>query len=222
MTARSSPRRAVAALPVIVASDPSIGADDEVVYDEEFSLECRIEGDDSASASSFVHFRIIAHRPSDGETRKLESVRFEIFNDSDLYFFIESVFDAAKFEQLRASSELLVAFDDFPGEVAKLLRDSQSGKSVVNAALYEAQDGSRRLELNQLLDLRAIEIFKLQFDAADSSFIDQQAQYRYERLAYALALKKQMLAELKKYMHSRNPVLMKAIEGRGIKTPKRA
>jgi hypothetical protein len=215
---RSPPRRA-AALPVVAATDPSVGAGDEVFYSEEFSLEYRIESDDSASASSFVQFRIITHRSPDPEQPRLEQVRFEIFNDSDLYFFIESVFDAERFEQLKATGDLLVGFEEFPREVEKLLRDSQSGSSDVAVALYEAQDGSRRLEFNQLLELRAVEIFKLQFAPASTEFVEQQAQYRYETLAWKLAVKKAMLAEFKRYMHSRNPVLMKAIDGRP-KSPK--
>jgi hypothetical protein len=219
MTARCSPRRSVSQLPVIVASDPSVGPGDEVVYHEEFSLEYRIESLDSESSGSFIHFRIITRHSADRSG--LEQVKFEIFNDTDLYFFIESVFDAPKFEQLKASGDLLVEFEDFPHEVTKLLHDSQMSNSDVNATLYEAQDGSRRLEFNQLLELRAVEIFKLQFDQASPEFVDNQAQYRYEKLAYELALKKRMLAGFKKYMSSRNPVLMKAIDGKGSKSPRR-
>jgi hypothetical protein len=82
----------------------------------------------------------------------------------------------------------------------------------VNVVLYEARDGSHRLEFNQVLELRAVEIFTLQFLTADDEFVNQQAQYRYEKIAYELALQKAMLAEFKKYMHSRNPVLMRSID----------
>jgi hypothetical protein len=179
MTGRSSPLRTSPVLHPITTSDPSIGPGDTVFYHEEFSLEYRIESEDSASGNSFVHFRIIT-RSSDADPPELEHVRFEIFNDSDLYYFIESVFDAARFEELRASGDLLVEFGDFAGEVEKLIRDSRGDKSDVTAVLYETRDGGRRLDFNQLLELRAVEIFSLDFESADREFVDRQAQYRYE------------------------------------------
>jgi hypothetical protein len=72
-----------------------------------------------------------------------------------------------------------------------------------------------------LLELRAIEIFKITFANARPEFIDRQVQYRYEKLVYELACKKLMLSEYKRHMHARNPLFLKSIDGKAPRSPKR-
>jgi hypothetical protein len=214
MTLRSptrSPRspRSPRALPALLASDPSVEDGGEVVFDDELTLEFRVDG----SAQWLVHFRIITRSSDDVAGRRLEQVRFEIFTDADVYFYAQSVIDAEQFAQLKIDGELLVDFEDFPREVERLLRESQAAQSEMIVTYERDDDGVQSLEFRQQLELTAVPIFSLKFEAPGGEFLHQQAQYRYERLGYDLACKNAMLDEFKRYMHSRSPLVMRSIDG---------
>jgi hypothetical protein len=218
--ARSPPRRPPISLPQIAARDPSLEEHDEVLFHENFTLDYRTRA--NQSVPFYVHFRIITRR-SESKSHPLEQVKFEIFHDQDLYFFVEAVFLASQFDEFKRTSELTVEFGEFPQEVKKLLLDSAGRKSEVTSTLWEEEESDKpTLVFTQLLDLRAVEIFRISFQKPGPEFIDQQAQYRYEKLAYELQCKRLMLSEFKRFMQSRNPVLMRSMAkgGKSLKESK--
>jgi hypothetical protein len=217
MTMRS-PARTPRTLPTIETSDPSIEDGDQVPMDEELTLEFRVDG----STQSFVHFRIIT-RSSDAATgQSLEQVRFEIFTDADVYFYVQCVIDAEKFAEIKAAGDLLVEFDDFPGEVERLVRESQGAQSDVLVTFEQDDEGNQFLEFRQQLEFTTVQIFSLKFEAASGEFLDRQAQYRYEKLAYDIACKRAMLGEFRKCLRSRSPVIMRCLDGAAAKSPRHA
>jgi hypothetical protein len=187
-----------------------------IKFDEEFTLEFR--GQDVDSAMRFIRFRILTHH----EEEHLTSVRFEIQDDADLYYFVESAFNEREFRRLKQANELLVDFPDFPDAVEKLLKDSLKTQSEITVIFYEEGNGTGTLEFNQLLDLRAVEIFKIRFTEAPPEFIAKQVQHRYEKLNFEFRQRKLMLAKFKQEMQSRNPILYRAIDPRLKTSPRKA
>jgi hypothetical protein len=138
-------------------------------------------------------------------------VRFEIFDDTRIYFFVQALFNAKQFAQFKARSELLIDFNDFPQEVETLLHDSLEQRSDVTVIFWE-EDDDPLLVFTQNLELLSVDIFKIKFEKPDQEFIQRQAQYRYQKMASELAYKKSMLSEFKKQLQARSPVLVKELE----------
>jgi hypothetical protein len=112
-----------------------------------------------------------------------------------------------------------VEFDDFAGEVERLIRESQGPQSDMIVTFEQDDDGNQYLEFRQQLEFTTVPIFSLQFEAASGEFLDRQAQYRYEKLAYEIACKRAMLGEFKKCLRARSPVLMRSINRTAAKSP---
>jgi hypothetical protein len=55
----------------------------------------------------------------DADSSQLEKARCEIFTDIDLYFFVDSILDTSKLEELKSTGELSIDFEGFPEAVAR-------------------------------------------------------------------------------------------------------
>jgi hypothetical protein len=193
----------------IDVADPSVELGFVPQFDEEVDLECRnLQLQESEQRR--VHFRILTRN---GPLGRLGEVRFEIFDDNDLFFFVEAVLNAEDFEELKNTEELLISFDEFPNEVQTMLKESLVQSSESQVTFIEGEDGDGRLEFTQLLQLKAVEIFRLKFEASQPELVQKHVQYRYNKLAAQCAEKKLMVSEFNKQMQSRNPILLRAING---------
>jgi hypothetical protein len=215
MSAGSPPRRGAPPPPKFTTVDPSLGPTDPMAlkvieFDQEFALEFRCG--DNEGATRFIRFRIITTRKNVGDVQPLELVKLEILDDSDLSYFVEATFDAAKFQTTKEGTGLLVEFEYFATEVQTLLQESLKARSEITATFWEEDDGSGTLEFNQLLDLKAVEILKIVFQRSSPDFVAQQVQHRYEKLRFELNRRKLMLKKFKQEMQLRNPILYKQID----------
>jgi hypothetical protein len=141
-------------------------------------------------------------------------VKFEILDDADVYLVLSATYDAAKFEALKSETNLLVDFSGFPGEVQLLLKDSLKPMSEITVVLWRDDDGSGVLEFNQLLGLKAVEIFKIHIPVAGADLVSQQIQYRYDRLRFELVRRRRMLEKLRQELLLRNPIRYRQITSR--------
>jgi hypothetical protein len=210
----SNPRRRSPPSPALQRppEDPSTvsdGASDpyRLDFDEELKVEFRWHGRDQ---QSLVHFRILTSEAKG----VVQSVKFEILDDADVYSVLSATYNAAMFEALKSATNLFVDLAGFPREVELLLKDSLRPTSEITVVFWQEDDGSGILEFNQLLGLKVVEIFKIAFPVADPNFVSQQVQYRYEKLRFELARKKRMLEKFRQEMQLRNPIIYRQIDNR--------
>lgn len=213
----------------VAAEDPSVKRGYEIVYDDSLSLEFR-SYEKAESEARLVRIRILTKKgleedqskKSDDDDKKapFDEVRFEMFDDADLFFFAEASFTLADFEQMKVADQLLINFADFPQEVQTMLVEgSKEGGDEGRVKFIEEEDGSGVMEFDEILDLKSVEIFRIKFSISDQEFTQEQAQYRYSRLAFEVARKKALVAEFHRQMQLKNPILLKAISGG--KSPRR-
>jgi hypothetical protein len=204
MSLKSS--RSFAPPPKIPCGDPSIPPDGTLFFDNGINLEFRRYSeeptDEGQSETQYVRFRIITHPTS---------VRFEIMDDNQLYFLIASVLDVPKFDILHREKHLSISFSDFPVEVKRLLTESMNTDPTLTVQYVDEADGKGSLLFTQSLNLKSVEILKLEFAPAEAALIDAQVQYRFQKLAYDLYRRKLLISEFKKQMQARNPVLLRVI-----------
>lgn len=203
------------AIRAVEEQDPSLDLGYEIIYDKSLSLEFR-NFERQEAESRLVHLRVLIKK--DGWA--LSEVRFEMFDDADLFFFIEATITGDDFEKLKKEDQLLLEFSEFPGEVIRMLEDSMnsSDESSVKFIVEDEDEGSGVLQFDQILEIRSVEIFHIKFERSEPLFIQTQAQFRYSTLAFNVARQKAMCVELNKQMHAKNPVLLKTITG---KSPQR-
>ena len=194
----------------------------DVYFEKEINLEFR-NVENHESLSRMIRLRILTFRPD----AILKKIRFEILDDSDLYFFVESIFDAESFEKLKKEMHLLIDFDEFPKEVESLVEESQTGDTETQINFIEEKNGNGILEFVQILELRSVEVFRLHFVQSDPELIQQQVQYRFNQMSALLNKQKAILSEFNKQLQSKNPVLLKAVNTptrspRSLRSPKKS
>lgn len=201
--------------------DPSINETNyEIIYCKDLKLEFRIhkqQGEDSQDESSTktVWFRILTKKSEDRKPSKpFDSVKYEVFDDSNLYFFYESVFDEQQFKKMKAEDQLLIDFYEFPNNVIDLLDESDNSDSQTQITFEQDTENANSmiLEFKQILELKSVEIFRLKFVLSDSEFINRQVQYRYNQMANKLAYKKEFLTVLNQQLQIKNPRLATLIK----------
>lgn len=178
----------------------------EVFYDKEISLQFR-NSENQETLDRVVRLRIMTYK----EDTILKQMKFEILDDSDLYYFVESILDEEKFQLLKKEFQLNIDFDSFPDETRFMLDDSQTTGGETQVVFIEENDGSGIMQFSQALDLKSVEVLKLKFELVDSEFVQKQVQYRFDQMRAFLDKNKAILTEFNKQMHSKSPILLKSI-----------
>ena len=93
------------AIRAVEEQDPSLELGYEIIYDKSLSLEFR-NFERQEAESRLVHLRVLVKK----EGRVLTEVRFEMFDDADLFFFIEATITGDDFEKLKQEDQLLLEF----------------------------------------------------------------------------------------------------------------
>lgn len=178
----------------------------EIFYDNEISLEFR-NSENQETLDRVVRLRVMTYK----EDTILKQMKFEILDDSDLYYFVESILNEEKFDQLKKENQLNIDFDSFPDEIRFMLDDSQTTGGETKVIFIEENDGSGIMQFSQALDLKSVEVLKLNFDLVDPEFIQKQVQYRFDQMRAFLDKNKAILAEFNRQMQSKSPILLKSI-----------
>ena len=213
----------------VAAKDPSVELGYEIVFDDSLSLEFR-NYEKAVSEPRLVRIRILTKKwPADHEKARdaadenapFDEVRFEMFDDADLFFFAEASFTIDDFKQMKVADQLLISFAEFPQEVQTMLVEgSKESGDEGRVKFIEEEDGSGVMEFDEILELKSVEIFRIKFQLSDQEFAQQQAQYRYSVLAFEVARKKALVTEFHRQMQLKNPILLKAISTHG-KSPRK-
>jgi hypothetical protein len=184
--------------------DPSQTADTKVIFNKEIQLEFRRYRDESEGdcETRLVWVRIMSEPTH---------VRFEIMDDANLYFLVESVVDEEEFDKLRVANELSIEFGGLAEEVTHLLTESAVQGSGMQVTYFDENDGTGSLIITQSLAVKSVEIFKIAFRPASSELIEAHVQYRFQKLGLALYEKKLQLLEFNKTLRSQNPMLLRVI-----------
>ena len=134
----------------------------EIFYDNEISLEFR-NSENQETLDRVIRLRVMTYK----EDTILKQIKFEILDDSDLYYFVESIINEEKFEQLKKENQLNIDFDSFPNEVRFMLDDSQTTGGETKIIFIEENDGSGVMQFSQALELKSVEVLKINFEMVD-------------------------------------------------------
>lgn len=193
--------------------DPSLrNTGYEMLYCKSINLEFRVYSETSESNESgtkAVWVRIFTKK---GDNNKISEVRFEVMDDADLYFFYESVFDENTFNEMKDEDQLLINFSEFSNNVTELLNESESSDSQTQITFVQENNNTMTMEFLQILELKAVEIFKIKFIPSNPEFVQDQVQFRYNKIKELLKYKKEFLTEFDRQVQSKNPILARSLK----------
>jgi hypothetical protein len=192
--------------------DPSVADGGEIVWDQGLELAFRRYDDDFADGESDrreIRFRIIVK--SSGDPDWIPVIKFEIMDDDQLYFFVESVIDRRGFANLKARNNLSVDFDEFAREVQDLLSASLDLSSGVHLSYVELRGGKSVLSVTETSNMKSSELLQLEFSPVDTPFLGDQIQYRFLQLRRELHIQEFRMAEFTRQMRIRCPNSLKVI-----------
>ena len=193
--------------------DPSLRNNEyEIIFCKSINLEFREyreTSDTNESGTKAVWVRVLTKK---GDNNKIDEVKFEVMDDADLYYFYESVFDENSFQKMKDEDELLINFQEFPNNVTELLNESDSSDSQTQITFLHEDGPFMTMMFQQILELKAVEIFKLKFVPSKPEFVQDQVQYRYNKIKELLKYKKEFLTEFDRQVQSKNPILAKSLK----------
>ena len=143
---------------------------------------------------------------------KLNRVNIEIIDDTDLFGFCHSIISRDQFEQMKSEHELNIEFEDFSKEIGTLLDEQNQNKQTEYLVTFIAnEDNTKSLEFNEVLELRAVEIFTLQFTQPESNELIQKAQQRFNEVKRELQRKTMEFKLLQDELKS-NPIFSETLK----------
>ncbi|KAH0795791.1 hypothetical protein GPJ56_000292 [Histomonas meleagridis] len=133
----------------------------------------------------------------------LESVRFQLYDETQLDFLFESSYFEEDFQKMKEKQDLEIDFMDFPNVIRQLLNkiniDSKSAAisqykiSLTNIddnedeeETYDSNERKFFLKISQRLEFCTVELFKIVLSECTPDRIEKVAQYRYNQLAQKL------------------------------------
>jgi hypothetical protein len=158
--------------------------------------------------SRIVRARIFAR----GDPENIQAIRLEITQEAELKFYLVCSLDAAGFEALEKAHNLRPAFSDFSKSVIDLLERSVRFPKEHQLEFRSGDGVSGSLAFIQMLRLRKVEVFVLDFQPAPDEFVKRQAQFRFNSLKVELEKVSQGYATLTNRLEEKNPHLVKQIK----------
>jgi serine/threonine-protein kinase RIO1 len=166
------------------------------------------EATDSGTADA-TYGLLVSTQPNDSDPVE---AHIELTKESDIYYVARAVLDVRTFEdfkqrqRLKKSSQLA----DFIGTTLKTTLTNV----MTNRTTFKAVYSGRTLLFRQQLEFKAVKIFEIDFVqlAKDDPYVKAQAQFRYNRLQYAIRKQEGSLTQLITHIEQKDKSLAQQIK----------
>ena len=162
-------------------ADPSIKEGENLIYSKEINFQIDYEGSEMERKPLII--KMITKRDDDDN---LETVRFEISQQADIFFLYEVEYDVDSFDQLRNKEKLRTKFEEFPPTMEEILDKAAAGKDEYYVVFQSTRSGKYNLNICMPLKYKDVQIFSLEFHQSDEDLVRDQIQYRYNIVQFEL------------------------------------
>lgn len=162
--------------------DPSIKNGEEISYCKEIEFAFKKEG----SMEILTHPIIIKMITHTLNNRTLNTVRFEISAQSDIFFLYQVEYSEESFNVLKDMQRLKVRFDEFPEIMAEILDKASAGRKEFFVEFETTTNRKYLLNIVMPMRFKDVPIFSIEFHRAPEDLIHDQVQYRYNLVQYEL------------------------------------
>lgn len=167
----------------------------DIIYDKNII----VSGDDKKDQKYNFKIAQISNEDSSPE------VRVEMTVENDIYSLEQFSISSDEYPTfIKTQKYRKCKFENFAEHLATILENARTNRSS-----YNVKFNNEILELQQRLEFKTVEIFKLEFHMqdADDQYIHDQAQYRYHHKISDFNDKKNELRKLLDFVSKKNPTL---------------
>ena len=183
-------------------SDPSMEGGFVPVYDREVPVEIRMLSREHGSAEA-LRVKVLSNDE--------KVCRIELTSEQDLFFHFECVIDSNSYRSLQTQQKLTVALGEYPNVLSKML----------NACIREPENytviltlgsGSARLEFQQNLQYKYVDLMSLDFVQASADSVKMNANFRHQQIMERYKELQHKFAEFTSLVRLKNPSLLLQIK----------
>ncbi|EAY05016.1 hypothetical protein TVAG_416590 [Trichomonas vaginalis G3] len=162
--------------------DPSLKPGEKLIYSKEINFKFHNKAENEIQLRPTI-IKIFTFRDDDD---KLETIRFEISQQENVFFLYSVEYDEESFETLKNKESLKISFEDFPTIMIEILNKAALEKDEYNVEFEIPTNDLLQLNIVMPLKFKDVPIFSLDFQEEDDALIEKQVQYRYNVVQYEL------------------------------------
>ena len=186
--------------------DPSLKEGYKLVFQKEIPIDIKLQTKKAKKdISSFeaITFKVLKIQSS---IQSLPThIKIELFSENDLFFNFASVVDEEIFNVIKEKQNLTIDYKNFL-EMIENLCDNCFNNSDTHAAIFlMKKNGSATLSFVKELDVKYIELLKLEFVNSSDDIITKQILYRFASLNSKLNYYKNCLETTGEIILEKNP-----------------
>lgn len=162
--------------------DPSLKPGEKIEYSKEINFKYHTNSSNNIEVRP-TNIKIFTKKD---KYDKLQTIRFEISQQENIFFLYSVEYDEDSFETLKDKENLKTLFEDFPKVMMEILSKAALEKDEYNVEFDSPNNDILQLNIVMPLKFKDVPIFSLDFHEEDDSLIEKQVQYRYNVVQYEL------------------------------------
>ena len=165
------------------AQDPSLIEGYKIIYEKELPMDLKIEnkkGKKNICSYEGIIFKILTIQSS---SESIPShIRIELYSENDIFFHFTSLVDEEIFKVMKEKQFLTIEYKDFIVLVEELCDNCLNNPETFTINFIMKKNGEARLEITKKLDVKYIDLLKIEFINSSDDYIIKQMMYRYGSL----------------------------------------
>jgi hypothetical protein len=165
------------------AQDPSLIEGYKIIYEKELPMDLKIEnkkGKKNICSYEGIIFKILTIQSS---SESIPShIRIELYSENDIFFHFTSLVDEEIFKVMKEKQFLTIEYKDFIVLVEELCDNCLNNPEIFTINFIMKKNGEARLEITKKLDVKYIDLLKIEFVNSSDDYIIKQMNYRYGSL----------------------------------------
>ena len=165
------------------AQDPSLIEGYKIIYEKELPMDLKIEnkkGKKNICSYEGIIFKILTIQSS---SESIPShIRIELYSENDIFFHFTSLVDEEIFKVMKEKQFLTIEYKDFIVLVEELCDNCLNNPEIFTINFIMKKNGEARLEITKKLDVKYIDLLKIEFINSSDDYIVKQMMYRYGSL----------------------------------------
>ena len=165
------------------AQDPSLIEGYKIIYEKELPMDLKIEnkkGKKNICSYEGIIFKILTIQSS-SESIPIH-IRIELYSENDIFFHFTSLVDEEIFKVMKEKQFLTIEYKDFIDLLKEICDDCLNNSEIFTINFIMKKKGEARLEISKKLDVKYIDLLKIEFINSSDDYIIKQMMYRYGSL----------------------------------------
>ena len=160
--------------------DPSLKEGYKLVFEKEVPMDLKIEnkkGQKDISSFEAIIFKVLKIQTS---SQSIPShIRIELFSENDLFFHFTSIIDEEIFNVMKEKQDITIDYKDFIILLEELCDNCINDSESFICIFIMKKNGNASLEIIKNIDVKYLELLKIEFINSSDEVIIKQMQYRF-------------------------------------------